>query len=141
VRAVELAEQSRNQRTIADILGVSEGKLYALVRPTSLTALDAIQFLRHLLCETAGRLLVIWDVSLIHRDQGLPGPDKTRRVELVRLPPYASDLNPTEELWPQLKHVELRNLACMDLDELHFEFHLAIDHVRQRVATNRAPSG
>lgn len=118
-----------------------QGKLYTLVRQTSLTTLDSVQFLRHLLCETTGRLLVIWDGSPIHRGAEIGdflARDKTRRIELVRLPPYAPDLNPTEELWQQLKHVELRNLACMDLEELHFEFHLAIGRVRQKVGLIRS---
>lgn len=112
-----------------------QGKLYTLLRQTSLTALDSVQFLRHLLCETAGRLLVIWHGSPIHRGAEIRDfltGDKTRRIEWVRLPPYAPDLNPTEELWQQLTHVELRNLACMDLEELHFEFHLAIGRVRRK---------
>lgn len=112
-----------------------QGKLYTLVRQTSLTALDSVQFLRHLFCETAGRLLVIWDGSPIHRGaevRDFLANDRTHRVHLERLPPYAPDLNPTEELWQQLKHVEMRNLACLDLEELHFEFHLALGRVRQK---------
>lgn len=34
--------------------------------------------------------------------------------------------------WQHLKHVELRNLSCMDMEELHLEFHLVIGRVRQK---------
>jgi len=31
-----------------------------------------------------------------------------------------------------LKHVELRNQACLDLEELHMELHLALGRLRQK---------
>ena len=34
--------------------------------------------------------------------------------------------------WRQLKQVELRNLVCLDLEELHGEFHLAVGRLRQK---------
>jgi hypothetical protein len=42
-------------------------------------------------------------------------------------------LNPWDEGgWQHLKPVEMRNLVCRDLEELHQEFHLAIGRVRQK---------
>ncbi len=46
------------------------------------------------------------------------------------LPGYAPDLNPVEWLWRHLKEVEMANLTCLDLEELHEEFHLALGRVR-----------
>lgn len=57
---------------------------------------------------------------------------KWGRVWLEALPPYAPDLNPVEWLWRHLKHVEMRNLVCRDLEELHQEFHLAVGRIRQK---------
>jgi hypothetical protein len=49
------------------------------------------------------------------------------------LPVYAPDLNPWDEGgWHHLKHVELRNLVCRDLEELHEEFHFAIHRLRSK---------
>ena len=49
------------------------------------------------------------------------------KVRLEALPGYAPDLNPWDEGgWHHLKHVEMRNLVCLDLEELHQEFHLAV---------------
>ena len=97
--------QSRDHLSVMS--GITpQGKLHTLVRQTSLTALDSVQFLRHLLCEMAGRLLVIWDGAPIHRGtevRDFLADDRTHRVRLEGLPPYAPDLNPTEELWSQLK--------------------------------------
>ena len=46
------------------------------------------------------------------------------------LPPYAPDLNPVEWLWRHLKEVEMVNRTCLDLEELHEEFHLALGRIR-----------
>jgi putative transposase len=53
-------------------------------------------------------------------------------VHVGPLPPYAPDLNPVEWLWRQVKEVELRNLTCLDLDQLHLELHLVLGRVRQK---------
>ena len=54
------------------------------------------------------------------------------KIWLEALPAYAPDLNPVEELWQQLKHVEMRNLVLLDVEELHQEFHLAVGRLRQK---------
>jgi transposase len=111
------------------------GKVHTLARQESLNGLHSIEFLRHLLRLAGPRLLVIWDRSPIHRRAevqefaaGVPG--QGLRVEF--LPAYAPDLNPVEWLWRRLKRVELRNRVCLDLEELHTEFHLAIGRVRPK---------
>jgi Homeodomain-like domain len=46
---------------------------------------------------------------------------------------YAPDLNPWDTGgWDHLRHVELRNVTCPDLDALHLEVHLAIGRLRQK---------
>ena len=59
--------------------------------------------------------------------------DTRGKVWLEALPGYAPDLNPWDEGgWHHLKNVEMRNLVCLDLEELHQEFHLAIGRLRQK---------
>ena len=55
-----------------------------------------------------------------------------KQLVLETLPSYAPDLNPVEWLWKHLKYVELRNRTCMDLEEMHLEFHIAVGHIRQK---------
>jgi transposase len=115
--------------------GVTQlGKVYTLARQESLNGLHSVEFLAHLLRVAGRRLLVIWDGSPIHRRAELKEfVSGTRgKVWLEALPGYAPDLNPVEGLWQHLKHVEMRNLACLDLEELHQEFHLAVGRVRQK---------
>jgi transposase len=81
------------------------------------------------------RLLVIWDGSPIHRRSIVQAfaSDTRGKVRLEGLPGYAPDLNPWDAGgWNHLKHAEMRNLICKDLEELHQEFHLAIGRLRQK---------
>jgi transposase len=111
------------------------GKIYVLVRRESLNGLHTIEFLRHLIRHLGPRLLVIWDGSPIHRRAEVRAFLETaggRGVRVERLPPYAPDLNPIEWAWQHLKHVELRDLTFLDLEDLHLELHLAIGRLRQK---------
>jgi transposase len=114
----------------------AQGKVYSLVRPTSLNGLHAIEFLVPLGRLGADRLLVVWDGSPIHRRAEVKAfvAEAGDAIHLEPLPPYAPDLNPVEWLWRQMKEGELRNLACADLEPLHMELHLALDRVRQKPA-------
>src|SRR5512135_2985095 len=112
-----------------------EGQLYVLARPRSVNGLDIIEFLLHLGRVAGERLLVIWDGSPIHRRAEVSEfVSETRgKVWLESLPGYAPDLNPWDEGgWHHLKDVEMRNLVCRDLEELHEQFHLAVGRLRQR---------
>lgn len=111
------------------------GRVYTLVRPESLNGLHCIEFLLHLLRVAGQRLLVIWDGSPIHRRVEVSEfVSSTRgRVWLEALPGYAPDLNPWDEGgWHHLKDVEMPNLVCRDLDELHQELDLAVGRLRQK---------
>lgn len=111
------------------------GKVYTLVRHDPLTGLEAVEFLAHLRRVAGDRLLVIWDGSPIHRRTAVTEfVEASRgRVRVEALPGYAPDLNPWDEGgWHRLKDVELRNLACRDLEELHEQFHLAVARLRRK---------
>jgi transposase len=112
-----------------------QGKIYTLARQESLNGLHSVEFLQHLLRVAGERLLVIWDGSPIHRRAEVKEFVAATRgaVWLEALPGYAPDLNPWDEGgWNHLKNVELRNLACRDLEELHQEFYLAVGRLRQK---------
>jgi transposase len=112
------------------------GKLYTLVRQKALSSSDSVVFLKHLLVQTGKKLLVVWDGSPIHRWGAVPeflAEGGAKRVHLEALPGYAPDLSPLDQgCWQHLKHVEMRNLSCMDMEELHLQFHLAIGRLRQK---------
>ncbi len=110
-----------------------DGRMYTLVRQEPLNGLHTIEFLEHLGHQINGAALLIWDRSPIHRRAEVEAFIKTigaKNLAVELLPPYAPDLNPVEWLWKQLKKVEMANLTCRDLEELHGEFHLAVGRVR-----------
>ncbi len=112
-----------------------EGKIFTLVRQKSLNGLHTVKFLIHLQHMAGERLLVIWDGSPIHRRREVREfltRRAARQIHIEPLPFYAPDLNPAEWLWRHLKEAELPNLACLDLEQLHMEFHLAVGRVRCR---------
>lgn len=111
------------------------GRVYTLARQESLDGSHSVEFLAHLMRVAAERLLVIWDGSPIHRrtlvQEFVSGTNGKVRLEM--LPGYAPDLNPWDEGgWNHLKNVEMRNLVCKDLEELHEQFHLAVHRLRQK---------
>jgi transposase len=112
------------------------GKVYVLVRPESLNGLHTVEFLEHVARHAGRRLLVIWDGSTIHRRaavQEFLGSPAGKGIQVERLPGYAPDLSPWDTgAWDHLKHVEMRNVVCLDLEELHLELHLAIGRLRQK---------
>jgi transposase len=112
-----------------------EGKVYTLARQEPLNGLHSVEFLAHLQRVAGERLLVIWDGSPIHRRAEVREfvAGTRGKVWLEALPGYAPDLSPWDEGgWHHLKNVEMRNLACRDLEELHQEFYLAVARLRQK---------
>ena len=111
------------------------GRLYTLARQESLNGWHSVEFLVHLMRVASERLLVIWDGSPIHRRVIVREfvSDTHGKVRLEALPGYAPDLSPWDEGgWHHLKKVEMRNLICRDLEQLHEEFHLAVNRLRQK---------
>jgi transposase len=112
-----------------------QGRIYTWVRQDTLVGADTVDFLMHLLKVIQRRLLIVWDRSPIHRCaevQEFLAAGAAPYVHIEPLPPYAPDLNPVEWIWGYVKETELRNMACLDLEQLHMEFHLAVGRIRQR---------
>jgi transposase len=111
------------------------GHLFTLVRDQAMTGRESVLFLKHLVRQKGGRLLVVWDGSPIHRGQEVKtflAEGGAKEIHLERFPAYAPDLNPTEGVWDHLKFVELRNLCCSDLTHLRYELKHAIVRLRRR---------
>lgn len=118
------------------ISGVTpDGRLFARIQDTAFRGPAVVGFLRQLLRQLPGRLMIVWDGAPIHRGQAVKdflGSGAAQRLHLERLPAYAPDLNPDEGVWNHLKRVELKNRCCQDLDELRWELGLALRRLRRR---------
>src|SRR5215207_6521939 len=96
---------------------------------------DVVRFLKHLLHQIPGKLLIIWDGSPIHRSRAVKdslASGASSRVQLEQLPGYAPDLNPDEGVWKHLKCVELKNLCCQSLAQLRVELRKAKERLRHK---------
>lgn len=111
------------------------GKLYVQVHPTSIGAEGAVKFVRHLLMNIRGPMLLLWDSARIHKGRELEEfrrLDTIGRLKIEHFPPYAPEVDPQEYVWRQLKHVELRNLTSYSLDELWRHLETATKRLRAR---------
>jgi transposase len=129
---------------LSAISGVTlDGRLFLQVRDHSYDSHAVVGFLRVLLRKITGKILLIWDGSPIHRGQ--PVKDflrrgAARRLHLEQLPAYAPDFNPDESVWNYLKRVELGNVCCHDLHELHLQLIRARERLRHKRAILRSCS-
>ncbi len=112
-----------------------DGRVLLSTQDRSYCSPDVVRFLKHLLSHIAGKLLVIWDGSPIHKGDVVKqflANGAASRIHLEALPGYAPDLNPKEGIWNYLKRVELRNACCTNLVELRRELRLAVARLRHR---------
>ena len=85
---------------------------------TNLTHVEVAVFLRALLRQLRGQVIVLWDGGSIHK-----GPDvqavlaRYPRLHVERFPGYAPELNPDEFVWAHFK-TTLANGRPNDLDAL-----------------------
>jgi transposase len=127
-------ELSRDHLSVISAISL-EGKLYMMEQERSFKGEDVVRFLRHLMRQVSGKLLIIWDGSPIHCAQAVKeflASGASLRLKLEQLPGYAPDLNPDEGIWKHLKCVELKNLCCQSLSELKVELRRAKERLRHK---------
>lgn len=127
---------SRDHLSAISAISLNEGKLYMMEQDRALKGPDVVRFLGHLLRQIAGKLLVVWDGSPIHRSKAVKrflAEGATERLQLEQLPGYAPELNPDEGIWKHLKYVELKNVCCRSLSELRGELRKAKERLRHKV--------
>ena len=112
-----------------------EGKLLMLDQERAFKGGDVVRFLKHVLGQIPGKLLIVWDGSPIHRSKAVKAfleGGAAERIRLEQLPGYAPELNPDEGIWKHLKYTELKNLCCQSLAELRVELRKAKERLRHK---------
>lgn len=121
---------------LAVISGVTaDGRLFTHMQDDAFHGETIVAFLRQLLRQIPGKVMVIWDGASIHRCQAVKdflAAGAAHRLHLEQLPGYAPELNPDEGIWGYLKRVELRNRCCHDRDELRWELRCAIRRLHRK---------
>lgn len=84
----------------------ADGDLVWSIQPKMNTA-EAGAFLKAVAEKHADEFVVmVWDGAPSHRANALPVPDN---LALIRLPPYAPELNPVEHLWDEVREKHFAN--------------------------------
>jgi transposase len=112
-----------------------EGRLLMVEQERAFKGEDVVRFLKHVMRQITGKLLIIWDGSPIHRGQAVKdflASGAAERLQLEQLPGYAPELNPDEGIWKHLKYVELKNVCCRGLSELRGELRKAKERLRHK---------
>jgi transposase len=132
----------KSYQHLSIISGITEhGQLVTQMQEQAYRGPTIVGFLRHLLNQISGKILVLWDGARIHRCAAVREYLATLsdgRLQLERLPAYAPELNPDEGIWQYLKNVELRNVVCDTIAELRYEVRLAIARLRHKRTVIRA---
>jgi transposase len=78
--------------------------LYCHLYEDNIQSDEVAVFLRHLLRQVPGHLIVLLDNGRIHRGEAVEELlARTSRLHVEPLPPYAPELNPDEGVWNHLK--------------------------------------
>ncbi|MBN9590596.1 MAG: transposase, partial [Alphaproteobacteria bacterium] len=97
-------------------------------------AAEVVGFLRCVLGAVPGQVVVVWDGGTNHKGPVMRAFRKrNRRVWPERLPPYAPELNPVEQVWGGLKFGQLANFVPDDRTPLDREIHNRL----KRLSANR----
>jgi transposase len=112
-----------------------EGRLLLRIQERAFSGPAVVRFLRHLLQQLPGKVLLIWDGAPIHRNHSVGeflGAGAAARLHIEPLPGYAPELMPLEGIWQHLKHRELCNVVCHNQQELRHELQLAVARLRRK---------
>jgi len=89
-----------------------------------------LQFLRRVLAEIAGPIVLLWDSAPIHTRRKVKDFIATQpRLHVFSLPKYAPELNPVEFLWAQVNE-HLAGRAPQSIQELKVLVHMALQRSR-----------
>lgn len=103
--------------------GISkQGKLIYKIRRKPFDGVAIVSFLKQMLKQLSGKLLIVWDNASIHDCQEtrrfLANNKQAKRLHLVKQPTYSPEVNADEQVWNQIKEKGLKNVLCKNIKEL-----------------------
>ena len=115
-----ILQYSFNWKQLSLIAGVTVTNFYFRFFPGAIKGPQLVEFLKALLQQIKGKLLVIWDGLPAHRSRLVRAyvESLANRLVLERLPAYAPELNPVEYLFGYAKQRELANLCRLTIAEV-----------------------
>jgi transposase len=92
--------------------------LYFSIQERNVTTPDVVKFVSQLM-RGRRRACLVWDRWSVHRAaEGRLLERFGSRIRFERLPPYAPELNPVEQVWNRSKHDDLANLLPQNTSDL-----------------------
>ncbi|MCI4322503.1 MAG: IS630 family transposase [Thermoplasmata archaeon] len=118
---IQTRQGKRMKISLISAVGV-RGQLYFRLSETdkNFDGGGVIEFLRYLLKEVRGRVLLLWDNGTIHRRKDVKAFlwEMRKRLKTRRFPAYAPELNPDEMVWNALKYQRLPNFCPKSEEEI-----------------------
>jgi transposase len=129
-----------NWKSLSVIAGITFYNFYFQLHDKSIKSPQIIEFLRHLMRQVAGNLLIIWDGLPAHRSRLTQDfiASTAGRILSARLPAYAPELNPVEYIWAHWKQHELPNTCPKDWWQLNANARRTLRRMRRRPRLIRA---
>jgi len=95
---------------------------------------DVVGFLRQLKRHLPGPITIIWDRGRVHDRSKVVQAYLAKHPEIVteKLPAYAPELNPDEQVWSNVKYARLANYAPRNTGELRQRLTRELHHLRKR---------
>lgn len=118
-----LLQRTRSHQKVSEVAAIAVSpnrkkvNLFFRLHPNeNIATRQVIHFLRQLLNQLRGNVVLLWDRFNPHRSAKTKRfQDKSPRLRPIFFPPYAPELNPTENFWSYLKTNSLANVAPPDL--------------------------
>jgi len=109
----------------------SNAQLIFAMRPGAYNDETLIEFLMELDEIVQRPVILIWDGLPSHRSRRMTEWIVSQRtwLQVERLPGYAPELNPTEQVWGSLKSTELANLCSDTIDEVEERAEDGLDRI------------
>jgi transposase len=117
---IRTKQSKRDKLSLISAVSV-EGELYFRLHRKDISGAEVLAFLRRLLKEIRGKVVLLWDSGTIHRTKEIKRflYENRKRLYTRRFPTYAPELNPDEQVWNLLKDKELPNWCPTDIDEMN----------------------
>lgn len=112
-------------------------RVYFQTQLGAYTDTTLIRFLRSLKRHFRGqRVMLIWDGLNSHKSRAMTAYLAAQRTWLTveRLPAYAPELNPVEQIWGNVKTCDLATICAVDVTELRRPLRAGFNRIRRRTA-------
>ncbi|MDH2905131.1 MAG: IS630 family transposase [Methanomassiliicoccales archaeon] len=116
---MRVKEGERNKLSLISAVS-DEAELYFRIHTDNITGTEIMAFLKHLLKEIDGNIVLLWDNGGPHRRVDVKQflYENRKRLYTKRFPAYAPELNPDEQIWNVLKYQELSNWCPDTVEEM-----------------------